>query len=107
MRGIVLSLAAVSGLGAVLIGSRGIAAVRGGPAQPAVAAATRATLEGTAGPVYYGGRLAPIVVVATAPPEASAGPIYYGGELAPIVVVAKGTHQAAASPAQECVRAPS
>lgn len=84
MRGIVLSLAAVSGLGAVLIGTRAIAAGRGGSAQPAAVVATPpATREAAAGPVFYGGRLAPIVVVATAP------------------------RQTAARQAQECVRAPS
>jgi hypothetical protein len=72
MRGIVLSLAAVSGLGAALVGGRAIATGGSGPAQPATAAATRAVPERDAGPIYFGGRLAPIVVVATVPARETA-----------------------------------
>jgi hypothetical protein len=71
MRGIVLSLAAVSGLGVALVGGRAIAAGRAGAAQPTTATALASPAAAAAGPVWYGGTLAPIVVVATAPPESS------------------------------------
>lgn len=66
MRGIVFSLAAVSGLGAALVGGGAIASGPGGPAdsRPTAEATTGAAPTTAAGPVYYGGRLAPIVVVA-------------------------------------------
>jgi hypothetical protein len=72
MRGIVLSLAAVSGLGVALVGGRAIAAGRAGAAQPTTATAlASAAAPAAAGPVWYGGTLAPIVVVATVPPGSS------------------------------------
>jgi hypothetical protein len=71
MRGIALSLAAVSGLGAALLGGRAITPARGGSARPAAVKAP-ATAEAAAGPVWYGGTLAPIVVVASAPHTAAA-----------------------------------
>ena len=75
MRGIVLSLAAVSGLGAVLLGSRAIAAGGGERARSTTAAATvPVTRVADEGPLWYGGTLAPIVVVAWAPRSSAAAP---------------------------------
>ncbi len=69
MRGIALSLAAVMSLGVAVAGGRATAADRaahGRPmANPEVPAAAAA-----AGRVWYGGELAPIIVVAS-PPERS------------------------------------
>lgn len=66
MRGIVLSLAAVSGLGVALLGGRGIATGPKGPARPTTATAPSTPSAASEGPVFYGGTLAPIVVVAAA-----------------------------------------
>jgi hypothetical protein len=73
MRGIVLSLAAVSGLGAVLLGGRAVAAGGGEPARSTAAATTvPATRAADEGRLWYGGTLAPIVVVASAPQPVAA-----------------------------------
>lgn len=71
MRGIALSLAAVSGLGVVLLGGGAIAGSRDDRAQPVTKASSVAPApEAAAGPVWFGGTLAPIVVTA-APPKAA------------------------------------
>lgn len=81
MRKIALSLVSAVGLGAAVVGGRGIAADRASHTRrvtPVVEARNWATDT----PVWNGGTLAPIVVEATG----SARRLWYGGTLAPIVV---------------------
>jgi hypothetical protein len=74
MRILALSLGAVGSLGVVALGGRTIAADRMAHARhtPIVNAAVTAPATATADRVWYGGTLAPIVVVADAPEHARA-----------------------------------
>ena len=69
MRGIALSLAAVLSLGVAVAGGRATAADRA--AHNRLVADPEAPATSSAGRVWYGGTLPPIIVVA-APPEKSA-----------------------------------
>ncbi|MGH7427851.1 MAG: hypothetical protein ACREJ4_05785 [Candidatus Methylomirabilaceae bacterium] len=70
MRGIALSIAAVMSLGIAIAGDMATAADRAAHKRPAANPEVPAATVPT-GPVWYGGTLPPIIVVAT-PPERSA-----------------------------------
>jgi hypothetical protein len=68
MRSIALSLGAVCSVGVMALGGRAIAADRTAPSHRVVPADSAAAQPaGPAGHVWYGGTLAPIVVVAASP----------------------------------------
>lgn len=90
---IALSLATVFGLGAAVVGGRGIAASRASHTEGIPAVEARA-----ATPVFNGGTMAPIVVEGTAPVRS----LWYGGTLAPIVVEATMPAQLSGHAAGEC-----
>jgi hypothetical protein len=90
---IALSLATVFGLGAAVVGGRGIAASRASHTVATPAVEARAT-----SPVFNGGTLAPIVVEGTAPVRS----LWYGGTLAAIVVEATVPAQLSGHVAGDC-----
>ena len=73
MRGIALSLAAVMSLGIAVAGGRAIAADRAAHGRPAAKPEVPPTAS-PAGRLWYGGTLAPIIVVASPPERAATRP---------------------------------
>lgn len=71
MRGIALSLAAVLSLGVAVAGGRATVADRAAHGRP-MANPEPPAAASSAGRVWYGGKLAPIIVVASPPERAAA-----------------------------------
>ena len=97
MRTIALSLWTAFGLGAVVVGGRGIAADRASHRRGETPALETRTAS-TATPLWNGGTLSPIIIEA----PGTARRLWYGGTLAPIVVQATMPARLSGHSASEC-----